>query len=209
MTDWIVRGQANLLARSRSADIIYAKREWRVTYAYADLGTASGTCELCEHPRIRHAFEIENTSTSYHLWVGSECIKKFATVFRGGREIVDEEEKGRIVDDIVKHLRTADRRKRAMSLLQRLAEDDERFDDVKWADGWELGYSVKQLQWIAVAAKRSGQPFNAADFRINTRRGRVMEQLYELLPWQYRQLRGALTPGRRREADSHFLLNQR
>lgn len=204
MTDWIVRGRANLLAASRSADLSRARLEWRFTRTFEDLGAAVGRCELCEHPKIRHRFEIENQTTSRHLWVGSECIKKFVPIFVAGVEVTDETQRDAIVDRIVKDARTADRRARAFSLLERLAQHDHRLRDPHWRENWALGYSVKQLQLIAVVARGAGLPFNAADFRINTRRGRVMEQLYALQDWQYRQLRAALTPVRRREADAHF-----
>jgi hypothetical protein len=204
MTNWIVRGQANLLAASRSRNLIDAQREWRITYAYEDLGTASGTCELCEHPKIRHKFEIENGITRRYLWVGSECIKKFVPVFKAGVEITDEEIKGLIVDQIVSALKTKGRRERAFALLDSLGLSDARLRNADWYDNWQLGYSVKQLQLIAVAAKKASSPFNAADFRINTRRERVMEQLFDLELWQYRQLRGALPASRRKQADLHY-----
>lgn len=203
-TVWVVRGQETLLSHSRSSDPVKAKREWRMTFAYEDLGKPVGTCELCGHPDIRHKFEIENTVTSKYLWVGSECIKKFVPVYENGREVTNEDEKARLVDRIVATVKGEAHRERALTLLKALSKRERRFADPKWAETWALGYSVKQLQWIAVAAKEASLPFNAADFKINTRRGRVREQLYALREWQYRQLRAALTPARRREVDTHF-----
>ena len=208
MTDWIVRGQETLLANSRAAEVVRAKREWRMTYGYVDLGSPRGTCELCGHTQIRHKFEIENATTQRHLWIGSECIKKFVPVFEKGVEITDEAEKSRHVDRITAAAKTLAQRDRALALLRALARHDSRFGDAKWRVEWELGYSVKQLQWIAVAAKNAALAFNAGDFKINTRRGRVQEQLYKLELWQYRQLRAALNPSRRKEADAYFRLTE-
>jgi hypothetical protein len=202
MTDWIVRGQATLLAASRAPDILHARREWRMTFGYEE--AEGSTCELCGHRRLRHRFEIENGTTGRHLWVGSECIKKFVPVYEKGVEIENEARRSVVVDKIVASLRSSDRRSKAFALLDSLATRDDRFLDDSWRDDWELGYSVKQLQLIAVAAKHASIPFSAANFKINTRRGRVMEQLYDLKDWQYRQLRAALTQARRREADAHF-----
>ena len=205
MSDWIVRGQATLLSASRARDIVRAKREWRMTYGYEE--SAGASCELCGHPRLRHRFEIENDTMGRHLWVGSECIKKFVPVYEDGIELLDDTRRDIVVDQIVASLRSHDRQSKAIALLDALAEEDRRFIDSSWRGNWGLGYSVKQLQLIAVASKHAAIPFSAADFRINTRRGRVMEQLYELKDWQYRQLRAALTPARRSEADAHFDLS--
>lgn len=180
-----------------------------MTFGYEDLGSPIGACELCGHPEIRHKFEIENTTTDNHLWVGSECIKKFIPVYENGIEITNEAEKSKLVDRIATAAKTQAHRDRALALLQALARRDRRFGDAKWRHDWELGYSVRQLQWIAVAAKNASLPFNSGDFKINTRRGRIREQLYDLAPWQYRQLRAALTQTRRTEADEHFRFVER
>jgi hypothetical protein len=209
MSTRIIRGQANLLAVSKARDIVRAKREWSITYAFEDLGTAVGACELCDHPDIRYTFEIENTQTGRHLWVGSECIKKFVPIFEAGVEVTNEGHKAKIVERIASTVRTRGRRERAVALLDQLAKRDRRFGEERWRDDWDLGYSAKQLQWIAVTARRASLAFNAADFRINTRRGRVLEQLYQLQDWQYRQLRLALTQSRRNELDAHFGLVNR
>lgn len=203
-TVWIVRGQETLLAASRSRDIVHAQREWKVTWAFHDLGAAVSECGLCGHPDIRYRYEIENPTTRRHLWVGSECIKKFIPVTFDGREVKDEQEKGRILDRVSTDARRRGRQKRAYDVLDGLAKHDRRFGDRKWRDDWQLGYSVKQLKWIAVAAKNASLPFDAGDFRINTRRGRVMEQLYALEEWQYLQLRPALAKSRVSDADRHF-----
>jgi len=204
VSTWIVRGQANLLAASKARDIVRAKREWRITYGFDDLGAAVGRCELCEHPDIRYKFEIENSQTNRHLWVGSECIKKFVPVFEAGVEITDEARKGKIIEQIATVVKSKGRKERALALIGKLATHDARFRDSHWHDAWGLGYSVKQLQLVAVGARKASLPFNAADFRINTRRGRVLEQLYGLADWQYRQLRAALPQSRLHEADAHF-----
>jgi hypothetical protein len=206
MSTWIVRGQANLLAASKAQDPVRAKREWRITYAFEDLGAAAGACELCGHADIRYKFEIENCRTGRHLWVGSECIKKFVPIFEAGVEVTDEADKARVVNRIATAEMTKGRKERGLALISRLADYDSRFRDESWRENWSLGCSAKQLQLIAVAAKRASLPFNAADFRINTRRGRVLEQLYQLQDWQYRQLRPALTQSRRNELDVHFRL---
>jgi hypothetical protein len=204
MSTWIVRGQANLLAASKARDLVRAKREWRITYAFEDLGSAVGTCELCGHPDIRCKFEIENPQVGHRLWVGSECIKKFVPIFEAGIEVTDQGRKARVVDRIVAADRSKGRRERAGALIESLARFDSRFRDAWWRENWALGYSAKQLQLIAVAARRASLPFNAGDFKLNTRRGRVLEHLYQLRDWQYRQLRPALTQSRRNQLDAHF-----
>jgi hypothetical protein len=180
-----------------------------MTRAYEYDPRGSSSCELCGHPRIKHRYEIANSATRRQLWVGSECIKKFVPIFERGVEVVDEARRSAIVERIVSETRTRNREDRATTLLNALADTDQRFQNSDWLDQWKLGYSVRQLQLIAFAAREAELPFSSADFRINTRRGRVMEQLYNLEAWQYRRLRGALTPARRAEADRHFGLIER
>jgi hypothetical protein len=120
MSTWIVRGRGNLLAVSKARDIVRAKREWGIAYAFEDLGTAVGTCELCDHPDICYKFEIENSQTGRHLWVGSECIKKFVPVFEGGVEVTNEGQKAKVVNRIASTVRTKGRRERAVALLDQL-----------------------------------------------------------------------------------------
>ena len=57
---------------------------------------------------------------------------------------------------------------------------------------------------IVISAKKAGFAFKAADFQINTKRGRYVEQARELELWQHQQLRPAFTAARQKELDEHF-----
>lgn len=200
---WITRATTNLLARSRATTFAAAKREWAMTMAYRDLRTPRGTCELCEQPRIRHTFEIANVATEARLWIGSECITKFVPVYAGDAEVIGRA-KATYVAATTNTLIHAARRQRAFAALDALAAADARFGQPDWKEHWEVGYSVKQLLMVSAVAARHGVAFSADDFRINTRRGKIVEQLDGIAPWQYARVRGALTPARRREFDPEF-----
>lgn len=180
-------------------------RDWRWTHGYADLIESAGRCELCGHQPIRYKFEIENQKTKKHLWVGSECIKKFVPIFdERGVEIRGDRRKGAVLDRIVANSRTMARQDRAFEILDNLSRVDPRFQDWTWKGNWKHGFSARQLQLVAVSCKVNGIPFNSSDFRINTRKGWVRQQVRELLDWQYRQLRGALPAQRIEEYDQIF-----
>lgn len=203
MSTWLARATRNLLAHSRAKAFTEAKREWTMTNGYRDLGTPSADCELCEHPRIRHTFEIANGTTGAHLWIGSECITKFVPVYEAGVEITGKAKSTYIARKTGELINEA-RRLRAFSLLDRLARTDARFRQRDWKDSWELGYSVKQVLMLSAIAAMRDLPFDAEAFRINTRRGRVIDQLDGITSWQYQRIRGALTPKRQQEFDSQF-----
>jgi len=195
------------VARSESIKPAFKSvlRDWRCTYAFVDLVEATGRCELCNHQHIRYKFEIENLKTKEHLWVGSECIRKFIPMFDSrGIEIRGERRKEAVLEKITTDFRTKARQQRAFKILNDLAAVDNRFDEPTWRENWKQGYSARQLQLLAVCCKVNAIPFNSSDFRINTRKGWVRERIRELQDWQYRQLRGALTGDRIREFDPFF-----
>jgi len=179
-------------------------REWQMTYNYNDLEEPTGTCELCEHPEIRHQFEVRNSYTDINLWIGSKCIEKFVPLYQNNVEITDRFEKARLLAQITTRFINDAKRERAERLLEELSKHDDRFADTRWNTDWRKGYSVKQLQMIAVAAKGIGRKFDAADFHINTRRQNIVEQAKKLAPWQYEQLRAAFPRARQKELDQFF-----
>ena len=63
-----------------------------------------GSCELCDHSPITYHHEIVNLKTSQQLWIGSECIKKFAAEDLGlqqGDEIIRGPEAERRIEENV------------------------------------------------------------------------------------------------------------
>jgi hypothetical protein len=201
---WIETATANLTALSVSKTFAQAKREWRMTYGFNDRKLADGTCGLCEHQDIRYEHEIENVHNHNQLWVGSQCITKFVPVFVHGREIIDEEEKAAHLQSIERAVRQRARQEQAFVVLDALADVDVRFADPQWKSNWKRGYSAKQLQMLVITCREHSVPYSLSLFRINTRRGNVVEQVKQLQLWQYRQLRGAIPPSRVTETDSYF-----
>ena len=175
-----------------------------MTHGYEDLLEPIGECELCEHPEIRHTFEIQNRINNNALWGGSKCIDKFVPLYQDGVPVHDPELKTRLLRGITGKLIDAARRERAERLLVLLSEGEPAFAASKWLEDWKKGYSVKQLQWIAVTAKKRNITFDSGDFRVNTRRGSIREQARRLQHWQYIQLRNAFPVARRNELDEYF-----
>jgi hypothetical protein len=94
---------------------------------------------------------------------------------------------------------------RAFDVLRKLAvADPTRFAQSSWRVKWKLGYSAKQMLMLSIACKQRALPFSASDFRINTRKQAIVDQVKALQPWQYRRLRAALPDSRRAEIDTFF-----
>jgi hypothetical protein len=206
---WIERATANLLRFSTDREpgedsFAEVMREWEMTSGYNDLEEPTGTCELCEHQEIRHQYEVQNRFTKIALWVGSKCIEKFVPLYENDVEVTNPEEKARLLTRITTKLIDEARRQRAERLIDDLSKIDDRFAGSSWVRDWKKGYSVKQLQMMAFAATHAGLKFNAADFQINTRRGRVVDQAKDLQRWQYQQLRPAFPPARQKEFDEYY-----
>jgi hypothetical protein len=206
---WIERATANLLRFSTDHEpgedsFTEVMREWEMTSGYNDLEEPIGACELCEQKEIRHQYEVQNRHTHKVLWVGSKCIEKFVPLYEDDVEVTDPEQKARLLARITGKLIDEARRQRAERLMEELSEIDDRFTSSSWMRDWKKGYSVKQLQMVAVIAKRAGLKFKAADFQINTRRGSVVDQAKDLKLWQYEQLRPAFPPARQKEFDNYY-----
>jgi hypothetical protein len=205
MGDWTERAANNMLHLSKATTLAAAMREWSTTGGYEDSHSVDEVCELCEHEGLRYQHEIENSLTRQTLWVGSTCITKFVPLYENGIEVVGEEAKANLLQRMQSEYTANSREDRASALLQKLAlVDPTRFDQSSWRIKWKVGYSAKQMLMLSLACKNHGVPFNAGDFRINTRKQTIVQQVKELQPWQYRRLRAALPETRRAEFDAFF-----
>lgn len=205
MGSWAEKAADNMLHLSRAKTLGEAMREWSTTGGYEDSHSIDEVCELCEHEGLRYQYEIENSITGHTLWVGSTCITKFVPLYENGREVIGEEEKASLLRKRQADYEASSRENRAMELLRKLAiAEPTKFAQANWRMKWKLGYSARQMLMLSVACKNHKLPFNAADFRINTRKQSIVQQVRELEPWQYRRLRAALPQPRRIEFDALF-----
>lgn len=205
MNNWADRAAANMLHLSRANTLAEAMREWSTTGAYDDTHDIQEICELCEHEGLRYQYEIENSKTGHALWVGSTCITKFVPLYENGREVVGEEAKANLLRKRQAEYEAKSREERAFAVLQQLASvEPSKFAQASWRTKWKLGYSAKQMLLLSVTCREHALPFSAGDFRINTRKQGIVQQVKELKPWQYRRLRAALPQSRLAEFDSIF-----
>ncbi len=70
--------------------------------------------------------------------------------------------------------------------------------------GGSLSYSASQLKMIAVLCKSHRITFNSGDFKINTRKANVVDQIRLLEPWQYFNMRDAIPKSRHKQFDAWF-----
>lgn len=205
MSNWAENAAINMIRLSRADNLKEAMREWGTTGGYDDSHSIEEVCELCEHEGLRYQFEIENRMTNAILWVGSTCVTRFVPLYENGIEILGESEKAQILTRRQKEFVNTTRQARAELIISQLAvKEPSVFKGGKWISEWELGYSAKQLMMLSAACRKHSILFNAYDFRINTRKQRVVNQIFELEPWQYRRLRAAFTSKRQIEFDAFF-----
>lgn len=205
MNIWADRATANMLRLSKAKTLKDAMREWATTGAYEDTHAIQETCELCENEGLRYQYEIENSVTGYVLWVGSTCITKFIPIYDKGLEVVGEEAKASLLRRRQSEYEARSREERAFAVLQQLATvEPATFAQASWRKNWKLGYSARQMLLLSVTCKEHALPFSAGDFRINTRRQGIVQQVKDLKPWQYRRLRAALPQSRHAEFDIFF-----
>lgn len=205
MGSWAEKATSNMLHLSRAKTLGEAMREWSTTGGYEDSHSIDEVCELCEHEGLRYQYEIENSITGHSLWVGSTCITKFVPLYENGQEVIGEEAKARLLRNRQADYEASSRENRAMELLRKLAiAEPTKFAQAGWRMKWKIGYSARQMVMLSVSCKNHELPFNSADFRINTRKQSIVQQVRELEPWQYRRLRAALPQTRRAEFDAFF-----
>lgn len=78
MDAWAEKVANNILPLSKeTSNLKLALAEWVYSGECKDYHQAFEECQMCEHPRLRYHYRIENKLTGYELWVGSECIRKF------------------------------------------------------------------------------------------------------------------------------------
>lgn len=204
MMNWAEKATANMLHLSRAKILALAMREWSTTGGYEDSHSIDEICELCEHEGLRYQYEIENSITGRTLWVGSTCITKFVPLYENGREVIGEDAKASLLRKRQAEYAANSREERAFALLKELASVDTRFVDSSWRNKWKLGYSARQMLMLSVSCKERSLSFSASDFRINTRKQTIVQQVKDLQPWQYRRLRASLPESRRAEIDAFF-----
>lgn len=210
MSNWAEKAAANMLHLSKANTLAEAMREWSTTGAYEDTHGIQEVCELCEHEGLRYQYEVENSKTGHTLWVGSTCITRFVPLYENGREVVGEEAKANLLRRCQAEYEAKSREERAFALLQQLASvEPTKFAQSSWRAKWKLGYSAKQMLLLSVTCKEHALPFSAGDFRINTRKQAIVQQVKELEPWQYRRLCAALPQSRHAEFDSFFMKRMR
>lgn len=101
-------------------------------------------------------------------------------------------------------LKADDPKAAALQVIEGLAKVDRRFKGTSWQERWAEGYSPRQILLLLMACSEHGIPFAAEWFRINCDREEWAAQVYLLKPWQYEQVRAAITPARREGFDTYF-----
>lgn len=105
MSTYPKRVADNILPLSVAGTLPEAFREWYFTENIEDHEIANEDCELCDQEKLRYHFEIENSHTNKHLWVGSSCILKFQVQVFANGILLDAKGSKKKLDDIKKKMR--------------------------------------------------------------------------------------------------------
>ncbi|QVQ28268.1 hypothetical protein [Achromobacter deleyi] len=105
MATYPQRVRDNILPLSVGSSLPEAFEEWSFTNRTHDHETATEICQLCNQEELRYHFEIKNSLTHHHLWVGSQCILKFnVSVFEQGRKLSSADAKKKL-DRLMQQMR--------------------------------------------------------------------------------------------------------
>ena len=189
---WAQRAADNLLPLSvERSDLGVALREWVYERNVVVLESPSEVCQLCDHPGIRYQFEIVNHETGHSLYIGSECIKRFAIGVRSDNgSIVTGEAASRSVDADRRRMEQEARDRSVLNSLVELAAVDDEFDLEDFIVYYQRRgvFTPNQVALLQWRFQRCGVSHEPACFKVSLRRHREQEQLRRMPPWKVKRL---------------------
>jgi hypothetical protein len=190
MASWIEQSKQSILPLSANKnDFSSALREWRYTNEMMESETSDECCQLCQHPHIRYQFLIINSLTHAHLWVGSECIKKFQISARiDGQDFTSEQTKKMIDSDRRKLIQNS-AKKRVINALIELSVKDESIAEqlenlISYYDEKRCAFTPHQLSLLVWKLNANKVNHNPADFKMIINRNREKQQLKAMEKWK-------------------------
>ncbi len=194
---WAQRAARNLLPLSVEQEALAgALREWVYERNVVGLESPSGVCQLCGHPGIRYQFEIVNHDTGHSLYIGSECIKRFAIGVRSeGGALLTGEVAGRSVDADRRRMEQEARDRSVLNSLVELAATDDEFELESFIIYYRLrgAFTPNQMALLQWRFQRRGVAHEPACFKVSLCRHREQEQLRRMPEWKVRRLRPYLS----------------
>jgi hypothetical protein len=189
---WAQRAAANLLPLSvEQSDLAVALREWVYERNVVMLESPSEVCQLCDHPGIRYQFEIVNHDTGHSLYIGSECIKRFAIGVRSeGGTIITGKAADRSVDADRRRMEQEARDRSVLNSLVELAATDDKFDLEDFIVYYQRrgAFTPSQMALLVWRFQRYGVEHRPAHFKVSLRRQREQEQLRRMPDWRAKLL---------------------
>ncbi len=189
---WTERAARNLLPLSlEQYDLAVALQEWVYERNVVVLESPREVCQLCDHPRLRYQFEIFNQYTGHSLYIGSECIKRFAIGVRSeGGGIITGETADRSVDADRRRMEQEARDRSVLNSLVDLAATDGEFDLQDFIAYYQRrgAFTPNQMALLQWRFQRSGVAHEPAFFKVSLRRHREQEQLRRMPEWKVRRL---------------------
>ena len=189
---WAHRAARNLMPLSlEQYDLAVALQEWVYERNVVVLESPREVCQLCDHPRLRYQFEIFNQYTGHSLYIGSECIKRFAIGVRSeGGAVITGEAADRSVDADRRRMEQEARDRSVLNSLVELAATDDEFDLEGLVAYYQRRgvFTPSQMALLQWRFQRCGVAHEPACFKVSLRRHREQEQLRRMPGWKVRRL---------------------
>ena len=164
--------------------------EWQHCYDYETFDDCDGVCELCGKTGLRFRFLISNSVTDSHMWIGSECIRKFK--HSNGAE---RDDLARAVDASRRLATRQYKDDQVTTQLLTLACVDAEFDIEEFLEYWEDrgAFTPNQLSLLAWRFSEADVAFSTHCFRLTIRHGSERDQLRKLPQWRLLRIWASLS----------------
>lgn len=203
--NWAARVAKRLLPLSvEQEDLAIALKEWAYTGVCEDHGIPCEVCQMCGQEDLRYHFEIENSTTYYQLWVGSECIQKFSIdAYNEYGERLEGEEATELVKKHRAQLIEAARIRRVDEVINLCIEYETSSNLREILERCLLTHrngsalSPKQMATLGWRLKYFKIPHRPNDFRVALRRGKHKDDFVDLKDYQIKMVARYLSPQQR------------
>lgn len=173
---WVARVKQNIFASSEEKfDIEAALSEWGYT---GDSVIQPGSkCNICGQTDLVYLFKIRNMENGNSLWIGSDCIRRFAVedtksiaiYDSNGDRIMDDIEIDKVLKDDLKSLIKDAKAIRVLNILNDLHEKTgDPYVNSLYDQYANLGkFTPRQIVWLDHAMQKAHIEYTPTDFMVD------------------------------------------
>lgn len=201
---YLQRVRENILPLSEAGTLPEAFSEWSFIGEKVDHEKPVATCELCDKDGLRYQFRIQNRHNQNTLWVGSECILKFAIPVYEDGVLLDRRSTQRKLNDLMKKMQH-DSCVKTLERVVKKENDPQSWEILHSALNYYREYKHLTPKFAFVVFWRLKE--HKIDhvptlFKVNLKRKRDKVALRDMSPSHVHMIWQALSPQQRRLAVS-------